>query len=469
MASESTAVPGFIPPRTSSHGVGFTEPPSTAAGAPSVPDSERRRSKRPVSNTSENWLAQSSEKKLTTESPRKRNGHALQPKSAHEQRIVAAALAEARASKAFDTMAPTQPPEQPPRNLGDDLIHSKNPAWTEDKERILLGPYDYLFGQPGKDIRAQLIAAFNAWLRVPEDKLAIITRVVGMLHTSSLLYVPPPPPPQKRGRNANPNSVDDVEDSSLLRRGEPVAHSIFGVPQTVNTANYVYFLALRELSLLGNPLAIRVFTDELLNLHRGQGMDLFWRDSLTCPAEPDYLEMVHHKTGGLFRLAVKLMEAEASVPTATAGAPGAALSCVPLVNTVGLLFQILDDLLNLHSPAYAARKGHAEDLTEGKFSFPVIHAIRASAADGRPSGPGSERNNVLLNILRQKTMDPEVKRYAVAYMERMGSFEYTRRVIADLERKAVQEVARLRDVVGGEAGRLGEEKILGVLGKLKAL
>ena len=49
--------------------------------------------------------------------------------------------------------------------------------------------------------------------------------------------------------------------------------------------------------------------DELINLHRGQGMDLFWRDSLTCPTEEEYVEMVNNKTGGLLRLAVKLMQA----------------------------------------------------------------------------------------------------------------------------------------------------------------
>ena len=49
--------------------------------------------------------------------------------------------------------------------------------------------------------------------------------------------------------------------------------------------------------------------DELINLHRGQGMDLYWRDSLSCPTEQEYIEMVNNKTGGLLRLAVKLMQA----------------------------------------------------------------------------------------------------------------------------------------------------------------
>ena len=108
------------------------------------------------------------------------------------------------------------------------------------------------------------------------------------------------------------DSVDDVEDSSLLRRGIPVAHSIFGTPQTINSANYVYFKALQDLLLMNNPTLIKIFTEELLNLHRGQGMDLYWRDSLTCPSEADYLEMVGNKTGGLFRLAIKLMQAEST-------------------------------------------------------------------------------------------------------------------------------------------------------------
>jgi geranylgeranyl diphosphate synthase type 3 len=207
-------------------------------------------------------------------------------------------------------------------------------------------------------------------------------------------------------------------------------------------------------------------------------MDLFWRDTLTCPTETDYLEMVSNKTGGLFRLAIKLMQAESTTlknhamqqnsgTTAGAEADGASktkktsqaeLSCVPLINTIGLLFQILDDLLNLCSTTYHSRKGHAEDLTEGKFSFPVIHAIRAD-----PS------NLVLINILRQRTTDGEVKRYAVDYMERIGSFEYTKSVVAELEKKAVREVARLEEQIGGQGGKGGGEQIRGILGKLKAL
>ncbi|KAL5321720.1 hypothetical protein ACEPPN_009681 [Leptodophora sp. 'Broadleaf-Isolate-01'] len=293
------------------------------------------------------------------------------------------------------TIQPAGPPDPSKYYKNDMAFHGKG-SWSDDKESVLLGPYEYLFAHPGKDIRTQLIAAFNEWLEVPPKSLEVITKVVGMLHTASLL-------------------VDDVEDSSLLRRGLPVAHSIFGTAQTINSANYVYFVALQELQKLKNPQAIMIYTEELLNLHRGQGMDLFWRDTLTCPSEDDYLEMVGNKTGGLFRLAVKLMQAESKNLK----------DCVPLVNLIGIIFQIRDDYQNLSSPEYSQNKGLCEDLTEGKFSFPIIHSIRAKP-----------ENMVLLNILKQKTDDEQVKRYAVSYMEGTGSFEYCRKVLGTLTERA---------------------------------
>lgn len=219
-----------------------------------------------------------------------------------------------------------------------------------------------------------------------------------------------------------------MEDSSLLRRGVPVAHSIFGTAQTINSANYVYFIALQELQALKNPQAISIYTEELLNLHRGQGMDLFWRDTLTCPSEEDYLEMVDNKTAGLFRLAVKLMQVESSYD----------LDCVPLVNTIGMLFQIVDDLKNLSSTTYTINKGLAEDLTEGKFSFPIIHAIRSHPSQAL----------VLTNILKQRTKDLEVKKYTIKYLEKAGSFGYTRKVIRELTERAFHLIDQVEGLSG---------------------
>ncbi len=119
---------------------------------------------------------------------------------------------------------------------------------------------------------------------------------------------------------------------------------------------------------------------------------------------------------------------------------------MPLVNLIGLLFQIRDDYMNLSSTQYTQNKGLCEDLTEGKFSFPVIHSIRSDP-----------QNLQLINILKQRSNDDEVKRYAVAYMQTTGTFEYCRSVIAGLLERA-RAMTKLVDDGRGEGG--GVLKIL---------
>ncbi|KAH7044066.1 geranylgeranyl pyrophosphate synthetase AtmG [Macrophomina phaseolina] len=295
------------------------------------------------------------------------------------------------------------------------------PTSGPKQEEIIRAPLDYLLMLPGKNVRGKMITAFNEWLQLPAEKLEVIKRIVELLHTASLL-------------------IDDIQDSSKLRRGLPVAHSIFGISQTINSANYAYFLAQQELPKLGDRRAFEIFTEELLNLHRGQGMDLYWRDSLICPTEEEYLAMVSNKTGGLFRLAIKLMQMASETDR----------DYVPLVNLLGNIFQVRDDYLNLQSDAYSKNKGFGEDLTEGKFSFPIIHSIRANPA-----------NIQLSSILKQRTDDNDVKEFAIRYIESTGSFEYCRQRLAELAAEA-RELAK--NMEGTATHAQGIERILGMLG-----
>ncbi|EPQ26750.1 uncharacterized protein PFL1_05729 [Pseudozyma flocculosa PF-1] len=324
----------------------------------------------------------------------------------------ASATASASASQAGPSMANLS--QTPATNSGgnaawyDGMLNrlASQPHWPPDKESAVLEPYSYLDAKPGKEVRSELIEAFNVWLQVPNDKLAVIRSVVRMLHTASLL-------------------MDDVEDNSDLRRGIPVAHKIYGVPQTINTANYVYFLAFSEIFQMttagfhpgapptASPSSIeRLVVDELINLHRGQGMDLLWRDSLICPTEEEYVEMVNNKTGGLFRIAIKLMISQSPTfsrilsPSASGSTDADVPDLLPLVNLIGLLFQIRDDFMNLQSSKYAENKGFCEDLTEGKFSFPIIHSIRASAGVNAAASTSTTAAGTRAPVHVQGPLDP---------------------------------------------------------------
>jgi geranylgeranyl diphosphate synthase type 3 len=73
----------------------------------------------------------------------------------------------------------------------------------------------------------------------------------------------------------------------------------------------------------------------------------------------------------------------------------------------------MDDVLNLKSAEMFGHKSFCEDLTEGKFSFPVVHHVLASPGDSR-----------VLNILRKKTTDVALKQFAVRCLEESRSFTH---------------------------------------------
>jgi len=308
-----------------------------------------------------------------------------------------------------------------------------NQFFGYDNPEVLIEPFKYLEGSSTQNsLHSLMIDAFNEWLHVDEHNLQTIKRIVTMLYNASLL-------------------IDDIEDDSKLRYGIPVAHSIYGVPLTLNCANYVYFLSLslcltlaqhndpqppdtssvlyqtlRSVPLspliasapstptftavsspfgsLSSPStpqsppssslspslpsisfsslkqirwykAVAIFAEELLCVHRGQGRDIQWREMWLCPSESEYREMVLDKVGGLFRLGTKLMQLFSSDQR----------DFVPLANLLALFFQLIDDYNNLSisDTNTLKNKSFCEDLTEGKFSFPIIHSINSCKSDHR--------------------------------------------------------------------------------------
>ena len=83
-------------------------------------------------------------------------------------------------------------------------------------------------------------------------------------------------------------------------------------------------------------------------LHQGQGMDIYFRDNYICPTEEEYKIMVCKKTGGLFRMAYRLMQAHSDVAQTR--------DLMPLIDELGYYFQILDDYCNLQSQNYYDNK-----------------------------------------------------------------------------------------------------------------
>ncbi|KAK6510050.1 hypothetical protein TWF481_004763 [Arthrobotrys musiformis] len=205
---------------------------------------------------------------------------------------------------------------------------------------------------------------------------------------------------------------------------------IFGTPQSINSANYLFVKSLEEVQKLG-PAAVAVYTNELRNLHVGQGLDLHWTFHAECPTKRDYIQMIDGKTGGLFRMAARLMRLEAT--------QNHDLNVEGLVTLMGRFFQIRDDYQNLGSESYSHAKGPLSDLDEGKYSFILIHAHATndpqlrSLLKLRPQQPGG-------------LFTPEQKSLIMKCLGKTKSMEYTLDVLKELQR----EIGRV--LVGLEGG-----------------
>lgn len=71
-------------------------------------------------------------------------------------------------------------------------------------------------------------------------------------------------------------------------------------------------------------------------------------------------------------------------------------------------------------------------MTEGKFSFPIIHSIRTDPT-----------NRQLLNILKQRSNSTELKLFALQLLEKTNTFAYCRQFLQVLETEAREEIQML--------------------------
>ncbi|KAL7651519.1 hypothetical protein ACMYSQ_011229 [Aspergillus niger] len=291
----------------------------------------------------------------------------------------------------------------------------------KERDRVTLGtehllaPAEYIASLPSKGVREAFIDALNVWLALPDRFVSVMKSIAKTLHNASLM-------------------LDDIEDGSPLRRGQPATHTVFGQALTINSANFVLIQAMDQVRLLEDSRCVDIFVEEMRNLFIGQSFDLYWTRQDECPSEEEYLEMIRQKTGGLFRLLARLMMQKAT------SKKNRCLPLEPLVDLMGEYFQIRDDYKNL-TEEYTGQKGFCEDLDEGKFSFPLIYAHKFLPET-------SDIRNILKEGRRSGGLGITQKQHVLGWLHESGSMTYTKRTLRGL----ISEIRHQIDQVEKESG-----------------
>jgi geranylgeranyl pyrophosphate synthase len=233
--------------------------------------------------------------------------------------------------------------------------------------------------------------------------------------------------------------ADDIEDSSEMRRGKPCTYKIFGVDVALNLSQAMYFLPMMVLSEKRGIIPpdrarqiYEVYVQEMINLSLGQAIDIAWHKGLV-PAdkiiEENYLQMCAYKTGTLARMAAK-------IAAVLAGASDDAVEKIGrFAESIGIAFQIQDDILDIAGEEFAKGKGGlGMDITEGKLTLMVIHTLQNAAQEDKEE---------MLRIIGTHTRDENIKRKAIEIMRKYGSIEYAKITAAKIVGENWREIEEI--------------------------
>jgi geranylgeranyl diphosphate synthase type I len=173
---------------------------------------------------------------------------------------------------------------------------------------------------------------------------------------------------------------DDVEDESELRRGKPCIHKIYGIPTAINAGDAMLMKVFEIANSSNIPLdrSHRLVTQIARRAYEitwGQAFEFnLWKR--TKFTEEDVIRLLRCKTGALTALATE-------AGAISAGAKESQVQCVgQFGQTIGIAFQIVDDLLNVVGEEKEYGKEIGGDIREGKKTIMAAHLLNiADAAD----------------------------------------------------------------------------------------
>ncbi len=213
---------------------------------------------------------------------------------------------------------------------------------------------------------------------------------------------------------------DDIQDNSPLRRGRPTAWTLWGAAQAINAGDALFtlaHLAVQSLAEHGVPAAtalrvLTAFDRTCLALTQGQFLDMQF-ETRAQVGVAEYLAMIEGKTAALVAACTELGGRVAGVDEAR----GEHLRLFG--RSLGLAFQIQDDLLGIWGDPAVTGKSAASDLEKRKKSLPVVIGLERSpefaAAYARPAAADGPALSALVGQLEALGAHAEAQALAEAH------------------------------------------------------
>lgn len=231
---------------------------------------------------------------------------------------------------------------------------------------------EQLLNSGGKRVRPTVTLLVAGMLNAPHQHAVTVAAAVEMLHTATLVH-------------------DDLIDGATLRRGEPTLNALWNSAATILAGDFLFSQAAWLGSQAESVEVMQMFAKTLSIIVNGEVNQIFTRNMF--PTREEYNQRIYAKTASMFELAAK-------APAHLAGVyPQYGELLNTYGNSIGMAFQVVDDVLDFTSDEATLGKPVASDLRHGLFTLPTLYYL-----DGKPE---DERVQVLLNggVLEEERME----------------------------------------------------------------
>ena len=254
---------------------------------------------------------------------------------------------------------------------------------------------NYLLHMRGKMFRPTLALLSSAVDGRPEPRARTVAATIELVHLATLVH-------------------DDSVDHSVMRRGMPTLNALFSHQVSVIMGDFLYSRAMVELVRLGDIEMLRVLADATNAMTIGEMRQLTSLDALAF-SEDDYESLIRAKTASLLSAACEL--------GALSGAARHRQALARYGMSLGMGFQVVDDILDYMATEVQTGKPAGADLKEHKVTLPLIVALRSMPAAARrdvdelfsTAEPGDDQIARVTEIVREEGGIDYARRRAAEY------------------------------------------------------
>ena len=259
----------------------------------------------------------------------------------------------------------------------------------------------YLHESGGKRLRPSLLLLLTKLLGVEGSEPIRLGAVVELIHVATLVH-------------------DDIIDNSNVRRGRKSVNAKWGNEVTVLFGDWLYmtafWVALKQQNFRVLDILIditrKMVEGELLQLQQNYRFDI---------SMDDHLRICWHKTAHLFsgcgRLGAILGEADLKTEDCLAD----------YGESLGMAFQLVDDLLDYTSSEETLGKPVLKDLEEGTVTLPIIHLYQKA---------GGEERRFLEQVISSREFTEDNKAKIIELVRSYGTLEDSRNLALEYASRA---------------------------------